>query len=104
MPQKRRRFTEAEKVKILKRHLLEKEPISQVCDEAQIAPTQFYAWQAKLFEHAEEVLRDARGKKPTHPDQQRIQLLEARLREREEALAELMTEHVALKKSSIGLA
>lgn len=104
MPQKRRRFTEAEKVKILKRHLLEKEPISKVCAEEQIAPTQFYAWQAKLFEYAEEALRDARGQKPTNKDQQRLQLLEARLREREEALAELMSEHVALKKSSIGLA
>ena len=104
MPQKRRRLREPEKVKILKRHLLEKEPISKVCDEAQIAPTQFYAWQAKLFDHAEEALRDARSKKPTNKDRQRVELLEARLREREEALAELMTEHVALKKSSIGLA
>jgi transposase len=105
MPQPRRRFTEVEKVKILKRHLLEKEPISKVCDESQIAPSQFYAWQSKLFEHAEEALRDGRGKQPTaKAEQQRIQLLETRLRQREEALAELMTEHVALKKSSIGLA
>lgn len=63
MSQKRRRFSEAEKVKILKRHLLEKEPISKVC-EGEIAPTQFFAGQAKLFEHTEEALRDTRAKKP----------------------------------------
>lgn len=104
MPQKRRRLTEAEKVKILKRHLLEKEPTSKVCDDAQIAPTQFYAWQNRLFENAEEALRDGRKKPTGNQEQARVEQLEARLREREEALAELMTEHVALKKRSIGLA
>jgi len=104
MPQKRRRFTEAEKVKILKRHLVEKEPISQVCDAAEIAPSQFYTWQNRLFEHAEEALRDGRSKKPATKDAERIAFLEERLRQREEALAELMTEHVALKKNSIGQA
>ena len=104
MSKQRRRFTEAEKVKILKRHLIEKEPISKVCDEMEIGPSQFYTWQNKLFENAEEALRDSRKKAKGSAEQARIQLLEARVREREEALAELMTEHVALKKSSIGLA
>ena len=104
MSKQRRRFTEAEKVKILKRHLIEKEPISQVCDEMEIGPSQFYTWQNKLFENAEEALRDNRKKAKATGEQARIKLLEARVREREEALAELMTEHVALKKSSIGLA
>lgn len=104
MSKQRRRFTEAEKVKILKRHLIEKEPISKVCDEMEIGPSQFYTWQNKLFENAEEALRDSRKKAKGSAEQARIKLLEARVREREEALAELMTEHVALKKSSIGLA
>lgn len=104
MSKQRRRFTETEKVKILKRHLIEKEPISKVCDEMEIGPSQFYTWQNKLFENAEEALRDSRTKAKVSAEQARIKLLEARVREREEALAELMTEHVALKKSSSGLA
>jgi len=103
MAEKRRQFTDAEKVKILKRHLLEKEPISKVCDEAQIAPSRFYAWQRRLFENAEAALRSDKTKKATNKEQERIQQHEARLRTRAEALAELMTEHVALKKSCTGV-
>lgn len=101
MSKQRRQFTEAEKVKILKRHLIEKVPISKVCDEMEIGPSQFYTWQNKLFENAEEALRDSRKKAKGATEQARIKLLEARVREREEALAELMTEHVALKKAPL---
>ena len=95
----------ADKVKALKRHLLEGVTVSQVCEECGITPNAFYAWQHKLFEHAEVVLQTS--KKPdgaSNREQEQIRLLQERLRQREEALAELMAEHVALKKSSIGLA
>ena len=41
MNKQRRHFAGTEKVAILKRHLLEKVPVSQLCDEFNIAPTQF---------------------------------------------------------------
>ena len=37
---KRRHFSGPEKVKILKRHLLEKVPVSDLCDEYKLYPTQ----------------------------------------------------------------
>ena len=36
---------------ILRRHLLEKEPISKLCDEVGLQPTVFYRWQKKFFEN-----------------------------------------------------
>lgn len=99
-----KRLSNADKVKALKRHLLEKLPVSEVCDEMGIAPSAYYKWQIKLFENAEYSLTEPAKYQKQTSDQKRIQLLEERLQQREEALAELMTDHVKLKKSSIGLA
>jgi len=50
MTKERRQFSAEEKVAILRKHLVEKGPISDVCDECGIQPTQFYQWQKTLFE------------------------------------------------------
>lgn len=47
----RRHFTAQEKVQILRLHLLEHKPVSEVCDQYQLSPTIFYRWQKDLFEH-----------------------------------------------------
>jgi transposase-like protein len=39
----RKHYTGEEKVGILRRHLLEKEPISTLCDELGLQPTVFYS-------------------------------------------------------------
>lgn len=104
MPRKNRRVSNAEKVKAVKRHLLEKVPVSELCDELGVAPSAFYTWQQKVFANAETAL-EATAKRPQKSEaQRRIDLLEQRLRQREEALAELMSEYVVLKKNAIGLA
>jgi transposase-like protein len=101
MSKKKARVSDADKVKILKRHLLEKVPVSELCDENGIAPSVYYNWQTKLFDNAEEALRTSQKQRTITKEQELIQLLEKRLRQREEALAELMTEHVALKKVTL---
>ncbi len=45
----RRKFTGEEKMAILRRHLVEKVPVSDVCDQAGVHPTLFYRWQKELF-------------------------------------------------------
>ena len=105
MRKKPKYYSDTEKVKILKRHLLEKIAISELCEENDLSPSVYYTWQTKLFENAEEALSSKKtGKRTLSKEQEKIRLLEERIKQREEALAELMTEHVALKKSSIGLA
>ncbi|MGH2396450.1 MAG: transposase, partial [bacterium] len=49
MRKERKHHTAEEKVAILRRHLLEKEPISKLCDETGLQPTQFYRWQKEFF-------------------------------------------------------
>jgi len=45
MKKQRKHYTPEEKVAILRRHLLENEPISKLCDELGLQPTVFYRWQ-----------------------------------------------------------
>jgi transposase len=44
-------YTGEEKVAILRRHLLDKVPISDLCDELGLQPTVFYRWQKEFFEN-----------------------------------------------------
>jgi hypothetical protein len=40
----RKHYTPEEMLAILRRHLLEKEPILKLCDELSLQPTVFYRW------------------------------------------------------------
>ena len=51
MKKHRKHYTPEEKVAILRRHLLENEPISKLCDELGLQPTVFYRWQKEFFEN-----------------------------------------------------
>jgi transposase len=51
MANKRRQFSAAEKVVILRRHLLDQVPVSDLCDELGLNPNVFYRWQKEFFEH-----------------------------------------------------
>jgi transposase len=98
MGKQRRHFSAEDKAKALRRHLIEKVPISDLCEELGIQPTQFYRWQQALFENAPAALERPAGRPKTDADAQRIAFLESRLQRKDEVLGELMEEHVALKK------
>ena len=98
-PNTRRRFSSAEKSKILKLHLVEGRTISSVCEEFEIQPSLFYSWQALLFEKAEKVFDSPRGPKPSDRKVE-IEHLESRVREKDEVIAELMAEYLKTKKKT----
>ena len=54
----RRSFTPEEKATILRRHLVDKIPVSDLCDEYRIQPTLFYLWQRQALEHLSAALQD----------------------------------------------
>jgi transposase-like protein len=93
----RKHYTGEEKVAILRRHLLEKEPISKLCDELGLQPTVFYRWQKEFFENGAAAFQ-ARGRTDQQAEQERIEYLEKKIQRKDEVLAELMSEHIALKK------
>jgi transposase-like protein len=100
MPRDRRHFSGAQKLAILREHLLDRTPISDVCQKYNIQPTLFYLWQKKLFEDGAAVFDSrANDARQHNADAQKLHALEARLQQKNEVLAELMGEHVELKKS-----
>jgi transposase len=95
----RRHFTPAAKVAILRKHLLEGKPVSEVCAEAGIAVTQFYTWQKVFFEQGTAAFESTRSKSAADDAKdKKIAALEQKLRRKHEVLSELMEEHVQLKK------
>jgi transposase-like protein len=98
MRKERKHYTGEEKVAILRRHLLDKVPISDLCEEHGLQPTVFYRWQKEFFENGAAAFQNKR--QPNHQgEQQRIEYLEKKIQTKDEVLAELMAEHIALKKS-----
>ena len=96
MKKERRHWSAEEKTRLLRRHLIEKVPVSRICEEAQLAPSMFHRWQEQLFLNAPAALAGKRAEQ--NQDRQRIEKLEQKIRQKDEVLAELMVEHVALKK------
>jgi transposase len=99
MSQQRRHFTGTEKVAILKRHLIDKVPVSNLCDEHDLYPTQFYTWLKEFFENGHLAFNtDRKAKAAENAKDQKIEQLEAKLQRKDSVLAELMEEHIVLKK------
>jgi transposase len=95
----RRHFSPQEKVAILRRHLLENIPVSQLCDEHGIAPSVFYHWQREFFENGHLAFGNGRKAKSAEDAKDaKIQQLEAKVQRKNEVMAELMEEHTQLKK------
>ena len=55
----RRHHSPAEKVRILRMHLLEEKPISEICEGEGIHPTLFYQWQKTFFENGTAAFENA---------------------------------------------
>ena len=99
----RKYLTPDQKVAIVRRHLLENVPVSDLCDEHGIHPTQYYAWQKQLFENASSAFE----RRPNKANQRRSQdaqlkkitQLEEKLQKKNEVVSELLEEHVQLKKA-----
>ncbi len=94
MPKKTRKHPGAqEKAAILRLHLLERIPVSDLCDRYDIHPTMFYRWQKELFENAAVAL-ERRPRRLSDSKDRRIALLEQKLQRKNEVLSELMEEHI----------
>jgi transposase len=64
MRKERKHYTAEEKVAILRRHLLDKVPVSDLCEELVLQPTVFYRWQKEFFENGAGRLANDRTSSP----------------------------------------
>ena len=109
MPEKKKRNhrSPAEKAAIVRRHLVDKVPVSDLCDEYGIQPSVFYAWQRQVVEGLEGFFTDTRGGKRARASRDRelerkdakIAALEAKVARKDEIIADISEVHLELKKS-----
>jgi transposase-like protein len=102
MGRTRRHHSADQKSAALKRHHLEKVPVSGVCEELKLQPSQFYLWQKQLFENADKALGGAKVESASSARERQLEAkvatLEARIARKDQVIAEISEEHVKLKK------
>lgn len=98
MTRNRKNYTPEEKVAILRRHFVEKVPVSDLCDKLGLNPNVFYKWQKQFFENGQAAFERKPNRNGLSSEARKIEKLEAKLTQKNEVLAELMQEHVQLKK------
>lgn len=100
----RKRYTGAEIIGILRKHLVDGVAVSDVCTEAGINPTQFYRWRAQLFGGSGAVVFDRKSdraeSRAVDAANEKVAELEKRLQRKHEVLSEVMEELVSLKKTA----
>ena len=98
----RRRYSAEQKAAIVRRHLVDKVAVSNLCDEYKIQPSMFYNWQKQLLDNAARAF-DSDARENSRPSreaelEQKIAQLEAKLTKKDGIIAEISEEYVALKK------
>ena len=98
----RKILTPKQKIAILREHLIEKVPVSEICDKHGVSVVNFYNWQKQLFENGaiafERKTNSANAKRQDDANAAKIEKMEAKLQQKNEVIAELLQEHVKLKK------
>lgn len=96
----RRPFTTEQKAEILRRHMVDKVPVSELCNELDLQPSLFYQWQRQALENLAGALS---GPGPSGPGTREKELgkkvaqLEERLAKKDNVIAEISAEYVKLK-------
>ena len=87
MRKPRKNYTPVEKVAILRRHLIDHVPVSDLCDEHQLSPTLFYLWQKQFFENGASAF-ERKNAAPGGQLQRTIAALQEKLRRKNEVVSE----------------
>lgn len=98
MKKKRKNYTPEEKVVILKRHLVDRVPVSDLCDQYNLQPTVFYRWQKEFFQKGSAAFEKDTSRRKRQ-EALRVKALEEKLSRKHEVLSELMEEHIKIKKN-----
>jgi transposase len=95
----RRQHSPEDKVRILRLHLVERKPISEICEAESIHPTLFYQWQKTFFERGTAAFEGGRSpSRVVGQAERKLEALEGKLRRKDEVIAEIMEDLVRTKK------
>jgi transposase-like protein len=100
----RRRFAADEKMAILRRHVMGKESVSDICDELDLHPNQFHRWLCELFERGGGAFERPSRAGRQNKELKRLELEKARLEavvdKKDRVIAEITEDYVRVKKNS----
>ncbi len=96
MKKQRKHYTGEERAGILRRHLLDQEPVLKLCDELGLRPRVFHRWQKEFFENGAAAFQK-RARSNPQAEQEKIEYLEKKIHTKDEVLAELMAERKGLE-------
>lgn len=99
----RKRYTSEEKVKILREVVEENKPVSQVAEQYGLHPNCIFNWRKRFLEEGAQVFQIKRTDISRKADKRKIEMLEEKLKQKDEAIAFLAEELLALKKKRAGL-
>lgn len=98
MAKKRKKYTPEQKVQVIKKHLVDQTPLSDLCDQHELHPTVFYRWQKAFFENGAKAFDKGKDTEKAGLEK-KVTTLKAKLSKKNEVLSELMEEHMSLKKN-----
>src|SRR6478609_1137033 len=104
-PGKRKRLPPEAKATIVRRHLADKVPISDLCDEYGVQPTSIYGWLRQVYDNLGLALEvPGRQAQAASSREQALtrenESLKSKLVQKDTVIAELSTEYIALKKAT----
>ena len=97
----RRQFSTEEKAAILRRPLVDKTPIADICNELSLQPSLFYQWLRVVHENLAGALAPATPTEPSRREKElaaKVAYLEERVAKKDSVIAEISAEFVQLKK------
>jgi transposase-like protein len=99
MSKKRRYFTAEQKVTSIRKHLIEKMPVSDICEDLNISSTQFYKWQTEFFENGSKAFTKENNSQLKKSSDKNASL-ESDVIQKNGVIAELVEENIRLKKGN----
>jgi len=96
---KKRVYSAKKKVEILREHLDNNVPVSELCDRYNIHPNNFYNWKKRLFEGALDIFKIEKNSRKT---QKKIENLTNKLQDRDSLISIIVSENITLKKNING--
>jgi transposase-like protein len=99
---KRKRYTAEEKVKILREMLEDGVSVSEVSDRYGVHPNNILNWRKQLFEGGVTTFQIKRADISGKAEERKIAALLDKLKQKDEVIADLAEELLALKKKSSG--
>jgi transposase len=97
----RKHYSSIQKVEILREHMENGVSLSDLARRYNIHPNMIHRWKKQLFENAQEVFSQ-KHKSSYSTESRKIEQLEAKLKEKDSLIAEIITDNIRLKKKLNG--